>query len=76
MPNNMKEIYVSELKKGDLFYEVGSYGLNLYVFLDEVQVVEDGEIGTYNCFDMFEKAFNYFMYKEKVFVERWMTNGH
>lgn len=63
-----KRIRVSELEKGDMFYMKGACGFNLYVFLDEVQVVEDGEIGTYNCFDMSEKAFNYFMGKEKVFI--------
>ena len=66
----MREIYASELIKGDVFYERIERGaFNLYLFLDEVQVNEYGEMVTYNCFDVRNKKFNYFADKDKVFKE-------
>lgn len=64
-----KRIRVSELEKGDMFYLRKTDSSPFYIFLDEVQIVYEGETSTYNCFDLLEKDFDYLYGVEIVYID-------
>ena len=64
-----KRIRVYELEKGDMFHTKETDFYPFYIFLDEVQIVYEGETSTYNCFDFLEKDFDYLFGAEEVYVD-------